>query len=199
MISVEKLQEAKPATVDIDPGLLQDMITRAVAFVSRQTGRGFGQAETVVEYLSGNGSRVLRLPEPVLETDSDSGLQSIIERPYPGGTETVIALSEVELRSGGTTHNLVRLGGPVWCRGYEYAIEYQRGYLLDAGPKDIEELVIELVALRLTREGREGLAGETIGGYSYSIAAVHAFEDGELRAIPGALRTIRAWQRLVVA
>lgn len=199
MISVDRLQEAKPATLEVDPSVLQDMITRAVAFVSRQTGRTFGTAEVVTEYLSGNGSRVLRLPEPVLETDSDTGLVSVTERPYPGGTETVISLSEVDLRGGGLTHNLVRLGGDVWCQGYEYAVEYQRGYLVDAGPKDVEELVIELVALRLARQGREGLSGETIGGYSYTVAPTHAYDDGDLKSIPGAMRTIRAWQRLVVA
>ena len=75
---------------------------------------------------------------------------------------------------------------------------YWRGYAIDAGPKDIEQLLIDLVSLRLNLQGTEGLASEAIGGYSYTRAAATDFEDGDLRRLPTALATINAWRRVLV-
>jgi hypothetical protein len=196
MISVYKLQEALPSAADTDVVLLADMIARAVAFIETQTNRDFSAPATVTQYLSGNGSRTLQLPGPLVQIDSDDGLGLVIEREYPGATETI--LTSVDVRSGRKGHHLVRLDG-VWKAGYEYAVTYTTGYVEDQGPGDIEQLVIDLVGLRLAREGREGLSGETIGGYSYTVTPIHAYDDGDLKSLPGAMATIKAWRLLVIA
>jgi hypothetical protein len=60
-------------------------------------------------------------------------------------------------------------------------------------------LLIALVAQRIDILESGGKHTETIGGYSYTKAAIHAFEDGDLRAIPGAIRTLEYWRVPVLA
>lgn len=194
MISIAKLQRSLPAAVGEDETMLSEMITRAQAFIEVQTRRYFGLVSNVTEYLSGNGSRHLRLAEPVVPDEYDVAIDLVEERDYPGGTATEITDTEYATRDGGNTSYLVRLGGYVWTTGKEYAVTYDRGYPTDEGPPDIEQLVIDLIALRLKFRGLEGMRSETIGGYSYT-----RFGDGDLDSIDGAWTTIKAWRRLVFA
>jgi hypothetical protein len=201
MISFDRLQAAVPSALEQTPELLDEMIARAVAFIEMQTNRVFSTPREVTYVLTGQGSAFLPLPEPMAEPLEDSGgaLISVVERSAPGGTATVVDVDAVDIRAGGKSHTLVRHSPNIWTKGYEYTVAYLSGYVVNTGPRDVEQLVIDMVALRLARIGREGLSGETIGGYSYTVAAVHAFDDGDLNSIPGGMRTVRAWQRLVLA
>lgn len=194
MITLAQLQSAVPAAVGKDSTLLEDMIARALAFVERQTGRYFGAPAETTEYLQGYGSRWLRLNDAVVEPDSDAELDEVQERCIPGGDVTLLGLTDFEVRPSGTTSVLVRLGGPAWRIGYEYQVTYTRGFEVGDGPADIEQLLIDLVALKLGMRGHEGMRSETIGGYSYT-----RFGDGDLDAIDGAWDTIKAWRHPVVA
>lgn len=193
MISPGALQ-AVGVGVDEDPGLLQDLIDRATAFVKVHTRRYFGVPVIVKHYLSGNGSRLLRLPEAV-----NDDITAVEERCGPGDDLLATLTTEFEIQVRGEDSYLVRTDGSCWRRGYEYAMTYEMGYEVDSGPKDIEQLIIDLVSLRLANRDREGLSGETIGGYQYTRPAIYAFADGDLKQIPGAFATIQAWRRPVFA
>lgn len=196
MISLPRVIAAVPAAAALDPALVTDMVARAIAFVEQQTHRRFGLVEAASFVLEGTGTTFLRLPEPVVVPDSDEALV-VTERQYAG--ESGATVTAFDVRSGGNTDYLVRHGGTPWTNGWEYQVDYQRGYEVDHLPADIEQLVLYLVSIRVGRLGREGILSETIGGYSYSIGATYAFEDGDLRAIPGAMRTIERWRRPVYA
>lgn len=199
MISDSKLRLA----LDLDPkeptlGLLEDIRDRALAFIETQTGRYFGPPQTVTEWVTGGGGRYLQLSDR-------ASVVTLTERAYPGATgaslvEVVDGAGHWVTRENANTTFLIRSGdGSQWAAGYEYEVTYQRGYEVDQGPKDIEALLIALVGARLAIMESEGMSGESIGGYSYTKTPIHAYDDGDLRAIPGAVRTINAWRRLVVA
>lgn len=190
MISDATLRAALKLTpTAIEAPVLAEFRDRAIAFVERQTTRYFGAPRTVTEYVEGNGARALTLAEAVR-----AGTPTVEERGCPGAAAT--AVTTFALRREGTRSVLVRTDG-WWRLGWEYAVTYEQGYADDAGPGDIAALVIALVGQRLATRGKEGLASETIGGYAYTHPAIHAFEDGDLRAIPGAVRTLEAWRPLV--
>lgn len=187
MISTAKIKAAVPLAVDVAESLLKDMEARAVEFIGRQAGRYFGASDEITEYLSGSGNRILRLPEPLT---TDEAVTLVEERAYPGGTATEIPDDGFQVRPSDTSTILVRTGGNVWTCGMEYAVTYTRGYETDQGPKDIEQLIVDLIALRLTFRGREGLRSESIGDYSYT-----RFGEGDLDSIDGAWATIGVWRR----
>ncbi len=179
-----------------DPDLLADVLRRAVAFVERQTHRHFGEPAETQVIIAGNGTRHLRLPDP----PSDPDYVSVTEQRYPGDATTLLGTpGDFVVRPVDTTAYLARAGGNVWEWGREYVVTFERGYQEDQGPADIEALLIELVGRRLATMGSDGLASETIGGYSYSRPAIHAFEDGDLRSIPGAVRTLDYWRLPVLS
>jgi hypothetical protein len=176
----------------------------AVAFVERQTGRYFGEPDELTEYLIGDGTRNLWIRDRVVPVDTDSGeeyaVASVRARTNPGGDPTELEQgTDYLVRPLDRETPLVRTGGNVWTRGTEYEVLYLRGYVLGTEPADIRQLVIDLIKIRATLWGKEGLSGESIGGYSYTRPAIHAFEDGDLRSIVGAMATIKAWRRPVMA
>jgi hypothetical protein len=203
MISVLKLQTAIPALARLnDAELAADLEARALALVATQTNRYFGEPASVTEFLIGNGSDYLRLSETAVADDSSDDLL-VEERCLPcrpGGTLQILTIQPVayELRDVERGSLLRRVDGRRWRNGIEYAVTYRRGYPIDGGPKDIEQLVIDLIGLRLNLLGKEGLSGEQIGGYSWTKRAL-AFEDGDLRSLPGAIRTLGVWRRPVLA
>lgn len=183
-----------------DDGTLEDLITRATAFVERQTGRYFGAPKTVSYVLRGQGDRDLWLPEP--PTDPESDPSEVVARCYPGADGTTItrgADDGFEVRLQGTRAKLVRKGGCRWRLDYEYEAEVEIGYEEDEGPGDVRQLVLALCSVRLNTRGNEGLSAETLGDYALTKPAIHAFDDGDLRSIHGAQATIRAWRRSVYA
>lgn len=190
MVTPSAVKDVVPAAVNLDNGILQALIDRAQALVQRQTGgRWFGKREAFSDFLTGNGSRYMLLGDVVT-----GSITSVIERAYPGGDDTVISSGEYAVRPAGTSSTLVRLGGSKWTQGLEYEVIYQRGYPTNEGPKDIEQLIIDLVGLRLKMRGKDGMRSESIGGYSYTV-----FGEGDFDAIPGAWDTIKAWRRPVFA
>jgi hypothetical protein len=86
----------------------------------------------------------------------------------------------------------------VWRCGYEYRAIYPFGYTVGAEPGDIRLAVKQIVALFYNERGREGLRGETIGDYSYSILAT-AVGRRELTSVPGLAETIADWRGAVYA
>jgi len=191
MLSVPRVRLEVTAAATTDGVVLADMIGRAVEFIQSQTRRYFGPVTETTEYLSGNGSRTLRLSEPAVITDSASEVNEVLERLYAGADPTTI--TDFEIREGANTSYLVRLDGSVWTFGYEYQVTYSRGYVVDEGPKDIEDMILGLIKVKLKFAGHEGMRSETAAGYSYT-----RFGDEDLDAVEGARDTIKAWRRLIL-
>lgn len=191
MISLPRVIAAVPAAAALDSTLVADMVARAIAFVEQQTHRRFGLVEAASFVLEGTGTTFLRLPEPVVVPDSDEALV-VTERQYAGGEGTEVTAFDV--RSGGNTDYLVRHGGTPWTNGWEYQVDYQRGYEVDHLPADIEQLALDLIGLRVSLRGRDGLRSESIGGYSWT-----RFGDEDLDAVIGGRQTIERWRRPVYA
>jgi hypothetical protein len=202
MISLGRLRRAlgiEPADEPhADDQLLNELLGRALAFVEKQTGRYFGEEHAVEEYLTGDGKRNLWLAGlPLIDPTDEYDALLVVEQLHPGAAQTAIAegaANGFEVRGGGRQYWLVRRGGYVWQRGYEYIVTYVEGYEIDGLPGDIEQLLIDLVSSRYSSIGAEGLRSETIGGYSYT-----AFSESDLSSIEGAQDTLAAWRRMVFA
>lgn len=195
MISVAKARASIPGLAPItDDTVVADMIARAVAFVETYTRRYFGLPETVTEFLAGTCRYDLYLSERPQTLDSEAADVAVIERCTPSSTSA--AVTAFQVRECDTYRALLhRIDGAVWGSGYEYAVTYIRGYLVDAGPKDIEQVLLDLVALKTNTRGREGIKSETIGGYSYTLGD---FGNSEVDALPGAKSILNTWRRSVV-
>jgi hypothetical protein len=198
MIGILRLQSIIPSLSQLSPDAVMDLERRAVAFIESQTDRYFGVPESTVEYLQGTDGHALRLAGIAVEQDSDDEV-TVTERCCRGTAAVSLSSSAFDVRQNRYETVLVRIDGRRWRRGTEYAATYSRGYRQDCGPADIEQAIIDLIALRVNLRGKEGLSGETIGGYSWTKSATYNFTDGELRAVPGLLSTIGAWKRPVMA
>lgn len=196
MITPEELAAAleieDPTAQQLDR--LEKLEEAAVAFVETQTGRYFGPPEEYTEQLAGRGVGSLWLSSrPVA---GDGPLVVLEERSYPGSDPQPLVIDEdfgIVLHSDDA--ELVRFGGCLgWPRGYSYTATYRRGYAPGEEPADIRQLVIDLVAVRYSMAGREGLRSESVGGYSYT-----RFGDSDLDAVMGGSATIDIWRRPVVA
>lgn len=172
---------------------------RAVAYVEMRTHRYFGPQVDVTEYVTGLGMSRLYLLSNIADPDY---LTEVIERRYPGDAGASItdtASSGFVIRTSEREAWLVRKGGYVWERDYEYEVTFERGYAPGAEPGEIRQLVIDLIAARFAARdgGGLGLQSETIGGYSYRLGD---FTDGELAALgPMASGVIETWRRPVFA
>ena len=139
MVAVAALKRALniPEGTTTHDTYLESLEEVAVAYVSRATGRFLGDEDAEAEFVvPGAGIVSLYLPQPA------SAVTAVKERPYPGGTETVIASDDDdgwELRTAaGESHGvrLVRKGGYVWDRGYEYVVTATIGYTADTWPAE---------------------------------------------------------------
>lgn len=159
--------------------VLVDLEAAAVAFVQRETGRYFGEAQTFTEYFDGHGAVELFLKE------SPAALTSVHERCDPGDSWVEITDSSDdgwELRG----LKLLRKGGSVWEVGSEYRVIYDFGFTEGQEPADIRMLVIDLVKFWYRQRGVEGHVSGRIGDYGFTL--------GDLENIPGAMNTIESWQ-----
>jgi len=192
VISLDRLIDALGITDQATVPRLEEQRDAALAFIQTQTRRYFGPIASTTDILAGSGTRSLWLPESAVVAEPLT--ITVQEFAHPGASPTAIvedASDGFQLRGA----RLIRLGGSgLWTRGYEYAVTYSRGYEENAGPKDVEDLLIELVRLKVNADGEEVMKSETIGGYSYT-----RFDDGDLESIDGASDTIKAWRRLVFA
>lgn len=141
MISLAKLKAALRITASTDDGYLVDLEVQAVSFVERETGRYFGAVASVTEYLIGGGTDTLFLSEAPAAPPT-----TVTERTYPGGDATTITAADADGYVLRGTMKLVRKGGGIWARGYEYEVTYDRGYAAEAEPGEIRMLVTDLVA-----------------------------------------------------
>jgi len=168
--------------VKVDPDrdtVLASLEAGAVAFVEGETDRHFGTTITITEYLQGTADDTLWLKE------APSAVTSVEERSEVGGTWTEIDTADSdgwELRS----HQVLRKGGNVWERGYEYRVVYDFGYTSGSEPAEIRQLVTDLVSFRWRQRGLEGHASGAMSGYSFTLS--------DIEAIPGAEQVLERWR-----
>ena len=194
MISEAKLRAAIAGNLaGFSPDLVKAMESRAVAFLQTATSRYLGPVEALTEFLRGNGTDYLVLGDVAWPTDLEDYL-AVSERTRPGAVATELDATAFELRSMQRGSVLARLDELGWQWGWEYAVTYRRGYATDAGPREIEQIVIDLVALRVSLLGHMGMRSESIGGYSYT-----RFGEGDLDSLDGAREVIAAWRAPVFA
>ena len=194
-LKVELDIEASDTTFD---AYLTALEPRAVAYVEMRTHRYFGEPEAVTEYVFGLGG-----PRLDMRWNLYTSPTTVAERLYPGdATGTVITGSATDgfvVRTGPREAWLMRKGGSVWLRDYEYQVDHERGYDAGTEPGEIRQLVIDLIAARFAARdgGASGIQSETIGGYSYRMGD---FTNGDLAALgPMASGVIETWMRPVFA
>lgn len=198
------------AWVGLDPAddtkddLLTALEAGVVAFIEQHTGHYFGPVAAHSEIVRGDGGTKLRLDDPpVIDPEADPAQAApvvvVAERPYPGADPTAFTQDddfEVRTLSTGAAGVawLHRLAGWVWLHGYEYTVEYSRGYAAGEEPAEIRQLVVDLVRLRYAELSRApGASSETMGNYSYSRGAFA--QAGILDQIPGAKDVLALWTR----
>jgi hypothetical protein len=186
--------------------VLEDLERQAVAYVQRITGRYFGPLAEVTEVIPGfrcwtwRHARC-RVGERLYLTDLPAQTVDEAEAPLPlavveygeAGAELLEPLAGVVVRQQGLEAWLVRTDGGSWNIQNEYHVTYTRGYPEDGEPDDIRRFVIAWVARQWSMRGRDGIASETIGGYSYTMAKDQTGNVAEMDAI------IAAWIRPVIA
>lgn len=188
MISMARLIEALGVTDDADLPALERARDAALAYIEAQTNRTFGSAVSTTRYLRGTGTSELYLPEPT------STITGVSEYTYSGAVgEALTVTDDYLVRPDGRETYLIRVGsGAVWTRGYEYAVTSTVGYAEDGGPKDVEDVLIELVRQKMNAGGEEVMKSETVGGYSYT-----RFDAPSLST--DAQDTLKRWRQLVFA
>jgi hypothetical protein len=178
MIPAAVIAGSLSGSTEDDHPRIEEMVDAALAFLSKQTGRHFGPVEGAIEYLEGRGDRSLWLDvEPVGAVTVEHDGEAIDPATY-------------EARG----RQLVRTDGRWWAFE-EYAVAYERGYTEETLPDDIRQCVYEIVGEWWNHRDNAGLQAETIGGYSYTKAAV-AYLAADLGFAPIVERTIRAWRRV---
>ena len=184
-----------------EPGvgtLLTSLEARAVEIIEAETLRYFGTSITHTELLEGDGSRALRIRE------RPAAVTSVEYRPYPGEAWAAITGGdadgwELQLPRGVGGGVLMRKSGYRWTCGYEFRVIYDFGYTAGAEPGDIRQAVFDIVSFLYNERGREGLRGETIGDYSYSVMAEATGKRSMLTSMPTLAATIARWKGLVYA
>ena len=147
MIPIPELKahlRIRPTTTEQDK-LLERLEADAVAVAEHMTRRYFGLTATVTEYVDGTGTQNLWLSDDAQATP----LPVVSERSQPGGTATSIlgTADDGWLLRGG---RLVRKAGLIWSLGFEYQVDYSRGYEAGDEPADIRRAVLEIVAHQYT-------------------------------------------------
>lgn len=191
MIDLPDLLEWLGSPTGVD-SLLVALEARAVDIVERETERHFGTSETFTEILQGTGRTTLWLNE------APSAVTSVEYRTYVGEDWTTITASAddgYELQdptsdSGGA--RLLRKGGFLWTRGYDFRVIYDFGYAAGSEPPEIRQAVIDLVTAKYRQRERQGLKSETIGEYSYT---TDSMGTGDIASVPGLKRALSRWRR----
>jgi hypothetical protein len=181
------LKVALGITGSAEDAALEALEAKAAAWVEEQTGkRRFRVPAATVEYVEGKGTQRLILEG---HAHGDQAV-AVTERFMSGGTAKAFTAFE---RRGDV---LVRTDGQPWHYGAEYAVSFQDGYPDGEAPGDIQQLVVDLVQkMREVATGADGLLGETIGDYSYSVEP-EGTVAGSLG--DGSLRTLNRWRRIRV-
>lgn len=144
--------------------VLSDLITSSSAWVERQIGRTF-ETRTVTETRNGDGT----------------GRMLLDEGPAVSVTSVTVDGETVPERAAVDGEGWVYSDGGVTLVGYEFTRGVQNVVIVyEAGatvPADLEQAVIEHVALRYRDRGREGLGSASMGGEAatYSSAGALAY------------------------
>lgn len=179
--------------------LLTSLETRAVEILEHETERYFGASTTHTEILVGDGTSRLRIRE------RPASITSVEYRTRPGESWTAITEGatdgwELHLPRGGVAGGvLLRTNGYAWTSGYEFRVIYDFGYTAGQEPGDIRQAVLDIVSFLYHERGREGLRGETVGDYSYSVMAEATGKRSMLTAVPGLASTVNRWRGQVYA
>jgi hypothetical protein len=208
MIPLELLRAYTGATEDVTTDLvLTDLERQAVAYVQRRTGRYFGPLETVTETIPGYrcwgyhprrcraGDRLYLTDLPALVAADYGEFETPVTVDVVRGAraDDLTPLPDVALRQQGLEAWLVRTDGGTWDIHSEYHVTYVRGYAEGEEPDDIRRFVVAWVSRQWSMRGKDGIASETIGGYSYTLAKDQGESLSEMDAI------IASWIRPVIA
>lgn len=143
MISQPELQAAlRIGSTEAASDYVAGLESAAVAHAERATNRSFALAGERTLYVEGLGTRDLWLPE----APSAEEPVTVVERAAVGDTGTSISSGD----SNGFVargSRLIRKGGQVWARGYEYEVTCTAGYAPGEEPPDIRKAVLDLVVL----------------------------------------------------
>lgn len=172
MISVARVR-SRLALQDGEPQntMLALMIEEATATVGHELGRYLGDLRAVQEIYKGPGCMILLREEPEAEP------VPIVEiRGRPLDAWAVVPTTDYVLEGRALRNDT---GWPC-CPG-RVRVTYTRGYKVDAGPSDLQGLIIDLVTETWRTKGKEGMQSETIGDYSYTLADLAARGDSWLR------------------
>jgi hypothetical protein len=161
IVPLAQLKVALGVSGSSEDAILTQLEAFAADWVERQLAQRFQQPAETTEYLKGRGTTRLILAGHVGAADP---VVTVTEKFSAGGTPQAFTAFE---RRGDV---LVRTDGAPWYDGAEYAVTYLDGYL--EAPGDVQLLVADLVGKgRSTAIGAAGLESETIGDYSYQLAA----------------------------
>jgi hypothetical protein len=192
VISVSELKALLSIAGTGQDAWLLEVERNAVAFIETQTGWYFGPPqEGYVDIVTAVDPRDLWLTAHPADLDD---IEMVEERRWPGDDPVEIELGEFEPRVRDRWTRLVRLGRATWKAGHEYSVPFDRGYAAGEEPGDIRQLVIDLVAVKNSIRGLEGLRSEQQGARSWT-----RFGETDLDAVMGGWATIRAWKRPVYA
>jgi hypothetical protein len=190
MIGIARLRGLVGVEGTDDDAVLSDLLAQAIETVEGECGRYFREPQEVEHVLVGYGVRdSALLPDAPVAGDTIT----VTEQEYPGATPTALAEGvDYDVRVNGRFACLARRDRGVWKRGWEYVVVYTRGFDFDALPRDVESVIVSMIARRYASIGSAGLRSETIGGYSYTRAG-----DGGMDEVEG-LRELRDRWRIPV-
>lgn len=177
LVELDVLKAWLKVRVDTSDDLLMALEERASEIVQRELRWYFGEPRETVEILDGTGTPKLFLKQ--MPSDGAVVMES------RGGTNdawTVMSADDYELEGRG----LYARSAYIWARGMRnFRATYKEGFATP--PKDIQQVVMDLVSAIWNRQGHEGFASESIGDYSYTV------ED--LDNLPRWTRVVNTWKR----
>lgn len=163
--------------------LLTQLEKDAADWVEKQLDQRFRVPAARTEYQIGQGQ--LRL---ILDGHIGAGTPTVTEKFSPSSSATPFTAFDVR------GDVLQRNDGQPWLNGAEYAVTYQDGYAVDDVPGDIKMLVADVVRIAHDKATDDGITSESIGDYSYDIAAVAGGEGEQLGGT--AKRTLDKWRKM---
>lgn len=169
-------------TVTKHDELLQGLIDRGGEIIERELRWYFGAPRDAVEVLDGTGTSKLFLRQyPVDES-------AVVVETRSGVSDdwTAVDGDDFEVDGRGLHHRTK------WLRGRRnHRATYQEGF--DDVPGDIRQLLLDLVSIGWRRRGKEGLSGERIGDYSYTLLPG---TGGDIESLPRWKAVVSRWKRL---
>jgi len=161
--------------------LIDGLVTRAIAEVERITGKYFGEAAATTHTISGTGTRFLRLPQTPAADPAP-----VVEREVTAGTWETVPATDYQIDDRTLVHNVG------WCDGVRnYRITYTRGFADSSTDQEYQlarQAALEQVKQWWMAKDSDGLKGETIGGYSYTVD-----DSGQSAEPTEAMRSLRGW------